>query len=146
MSKSTITEDFDEYLDAEFHSDIKSAKTILKTFKRPKDREIALSLIERVQLLNSNSLEVKSNRNKFTRYFLKVLQKNSDTQPKEYDIWFKPRETKEPTENALWSPDRRTFIATKTIPGFGMLVYMAVTHEPELGWQDYGFLSYDFMN
>ncbi|XP_055839539.1 uncharacterized protein LOC129907387 [Episyrphus balteatus] len=147
MSKSTISDDYPvDDLDAEFHSNIKLAKSILKTLKRPKDREITSRLIDRVKALNSNSLEVKSNRNKFTKYFLKVLQRNSDTQPKEYDQWFKPSEHREPTQTALWSSDRRTFIATKTIPGFGLLVYMAVTYEPELGWQDYGFLSYDFTN
>lgn len=35
-----------------------------------------------------------------------------------------------------WSGDRKTYVATKPIPGKGALVYMAVSKEPKLGWDN----------
>lgn len=42
------------------------------------------------------------------------------------------------------SPDKRIYTAAKAISGFGTLVYIAVSYKPELGWQDYGFKTYEF--
>lgn len=34
-----------------------------------------------------------------------------------------------------WSPDKRTYVAVKPLPGKGALVYMAVAKDPSLGWE-----------
>lgn len=38
-----------------------------------------------------------------------------------------------------FSPDRRTYIAAKIIPGYATLIYMAVTNNPDDGWDEDGF-------
>ncbi|KAK3908242.1 Centrosomal protein of 112 kDa [Frankliniella fusca] len=37
---------------------------------------------------------------------------------------------------AHWSNDQRTYIAAKALPGKGALIYMAVSHDPSLGWSN----------
>lgn len=34
-----------------------------------------------------------------------------------------------------WSPDKRTYVAAKPLPGRGALVYMAVAKDLSLGWE-----------
>lgn len=34
-----------------------------------------------------------------------------------------------------WSPDKRTYVAVRPLPGKGALVYMAVSRDPSLGWE-----------
>ncbi|KAJ4443830.1 hypothetical protein ANN_05617 [Periplaneta americana] len=33
-----------------------------------------------------------------------------------------------------WSPDKRTYVAAKALPGAGALIYMAVAKDPSQGW------------
>lgn len=42
-------------------------------------------------------------------------------------------------EQQLWSEDRTSYISTRIIPGYGTLVYMAASDNPELGWQEGAF-------
>ncbi|KAF2903732.1 hypothetical protein ILUMI_02440 [Ignelater luminosus] len=37
-----------------------------------------------------------------------------------------------------WSADRKTYVAAKPLPGKGALVYMAVSKDPSLGWEQPG--------
>lgn len=41
-----------------------------------------------------------------------------------------------------FSPDNKSYIAAKIIPGFGTLIYMACTDKPELGWDENGFANF----
>lgn len=41
-----------------------------------------------------------------------------------------------------WSADRKSYVSAKIIPGFGTLVYMACTDNPELGWDENGFANF----
>lgn len=41
-----------------------------------------------------------------------------------------------------WSADRKSYVAARIIPGFGTLVYMACTDDPELGWDKNGFANF----
>jgi hypothetical protein len=45
-------------------------------------------------------------------------------------------------EMKQWSPDGKSYIAAKIIPGFGTLIYMACTSQPELGWDERGFADF----
>lgn len=48
-----------------------------------------------------------------------------------------------PNEIKQWSPDKKSYISAKVIPGFGTLVYMACTDQPELGWDEEGFANFN---
>lgn len=41
-----------------------------------------------------------------------------------------------------WSADRKSYVSAKIIPGFGTLVYMACTDNPDLGWDENGFANF----
>lgn len=45
-------------------------------------------------------------------------------------------------ETVQWSADKKSYVAAKIIPGFGTLVYIACTNDPELGWDENGFANY----
>lgn len=48
----------------------------------------------------------------------------------------------EENETKQWSHDRRSYVSMKIIPGFGTLIYMACTDQPELGWDENGFSNF----
>ncbi|XP_014248773.1 uncharacterized protein LOC106666232 [Cimex lectularius] len=43
-------------------------------------------------------------------------------------------EKKQGAYMSMWSPDKKTYIAAKPIPGKGALVYLAVAENPDQGW------------
>lgn len=48
-------------------------------------------------------------------------------------------ENAEDKEVKQFSDDRRTYTACKIIPGYATLIYMAVTNNPDDGWDHNGF-------
>lgn len=42
-----------------------------------------------------------------------------------------------------WSADNKSYVSAKIIPGFGTLIYMACTNDPELGWEENGFAQFN---
>lgn len=42
-----------------------------------------------------------------------------------------------------WSADKKSYVSAKVIPGFGTLIYMACTSQPELGWDENGFAQFN---
>lgn len=46
-------------------------------------------------------------------------------------------------EMKQWSADRKSYVSAKIIPGYGTLIYMACTSNPELGWDDKGFAQFN---
>ena len=47
-------------------------------------------------------------------------------------------------EIARWNENRTSYVATKIIPGYGTLLYMAVTSKPDEGWTERGYRDYKF--
>lgn len=138
---------FAEILDEEFARYIEVAKGIMSKLKNPKDKEICGRFIKKALALDAACIEVKTNRNEFFKYFLKTLRTTAETQPAYYDNWFRPRADNNKDggkEEVFWSPDGRTYVAAKTIPNVGTLIYIACAKSPEFGWQNCGFSNYDF--
>lgn len=135
-----------EILDEEFNQYLEVAKTLMLALKKPADKDICGKYIKKCTALDAPSIEVKTNRNEFFKYFLKLLQTAATTQPPHYDNWFRPKVEKHKNEemSSYWSSDKKTYVAAKTIRGFGTLVYIAASHKPEYGWQENGFKSYEF--
>lgn len=95
---------------------------------------------------------VKKNRNAFFKYLLQILRKAvKDSAYKmglenvvEFSVknkFTKCKHTLQANQQVTddhymckWSKDKRTYIATKPLPGQGALVYMAVARDPSLGW------------
>lgn len=132
-------------LDHEFQRQLHMAKILMSTIRNVEDRAIVARYIKKSVALNENDMYVKKNRNEFFRFFLQMLHTASQTQPKVI-----PQPEKSPDESSInqndqrkeknvkmWSKDRRTYTAARVIPGFGVLIYMAVTSDPELGWTQF---------
>ncbi|KAK9888193.1 hypothetical protein WA026_000462 [Henosepilachna vigintioctopunctata] len=129
--------------DEEFYNNLKLAKVLLNKIPLEKEKNICKKWITRLMSLKSNEPAVKRNRNHFFRYLLSVMNKgtwNISETPEHYG--FPQYDEKLSAENEAtaqrflcrWSGDRKTYVATKPIPGKGTLVYMAVAKEPKLGW------------
>lgn len=135
---------FAEILDEEFARYVEVAKGIMSKLKHPKDKEISGKFIKQALALDAPSIEVKTNRNEFFKYFLKTVRTTLETQPACYDNWFKQRADREGKEEVYWSPDGKTYVAAKTIANVGTLIYIACAKSPEFGWQNCGFSDYEF--
>lgn len=135
---------FAEILDEEFARYVEVAKGIMIKLKHPKDKEICGRFIKQTLALDAPSIEVKTNRNEFFKYFLKTLRTTFETQPAAYDNWFRPRADRAGKEEIFWSPDKRTYVAAKTIANVGTLIYIACAKSVEFGWQNCGFSEYEF--
>lgn len=131
MSESVNTAQTDIY-DEEFFNNLQLAKKLLEKISNRRDRQICRKWITKLCNFKSEDALVKKNRNIFFKYMLRMLHKAAD---RESEI---PREEKpvgdESQFASKWSPDNRTYIATKPLPGEGVLIYMAVSADPKLGW------------
>lgn len=124
-------------LDEEFNRYLSLSKLFLENLKRHEDRKIVGKYIRKCCNIKTRNIETKIQRNSFFKYFLKMLQSASFNQMPQYDDMFKPQ-FKRTKETHHMSPDDRTYVAAKIIPGFGSLIYMAVSNKPELGWENLG--------
>ncbi|KAL9699407.1 hypothetical protein quinque_002848 [Culex quinquefasciatus] len=138
-----------DILDEQFAQYLQLAQQLLSMLRSPQDRQIASKYIRRCCPKSgvTRFVHYKRNRNEFFRYFLKVLQSAVETQghvvqvDDEVPVGADGERTK---ESCNWSDDRRTYVATKVIPNYATLVYMAVCDDPELGWDNGGFGAYEF--
>ncbi|XP_017770940.1 PREDICTED: uncharacterized protein LOC108558521 [Nicrophorus vespilloides] len=129
--------------DEEFNRNLQLAKNLIVQLKRKQDREICSKWIAKLCDLKSTDPSVKKNRNQFFKYMLTVLHKGIDDAPHHHHGYPQISEKhgaigdKMPGKSYMsrWSPDRRTYVAVKPMPGRGALVYMAVSKNPELGWE-----------
>ncbi|XP_018323905.1 uncharacterized protein LOC108736109 [Agrilus planipennis] len=126
--------------DEEFNRYLQLSKTLVKQIKTTKDKEICTKWISKLCTLDSKDPVVKKNRNHFFRYMLNVLKKGVQEGPEGHlgypqydDRAGKGWEQK--TYMSRWSPDKRTYVAAKPMPGRGALIYMAVAKDPSLGWE-----------
>jgi hypothetical protein len=89
--------------------------------------------------MKSENVNIKLNRNKFFKYLLKTMKRTVDEQ--KMKLLFEDEVVK-PEDNqnvSRWSPDKRTYVSAKVIPGYGTLVYMATSSNPEMEWEENGF-------
>lgn len=82
-----------EYLNEEFENMVRVANAAIRTFKRPKDSEIANSILRKCEGINQTGNEsLQKLNNNFFRYFLKVLNWTSTNQPLEhYAKWVRSK-------------------------------------------------------
>ncbi|XP_053691951.1 uncharacterized protein LOC128740436 [Sabethes cyaneus] len=134
-----------DILDEQFAQYLQLAKQLLPKLRTPKDRQICSKYISRCCQLGNATHSAKSYRNEFFRYFLKVLDATIRNQLHYVQMDDQPvRPTDEPKDAFRWSNDRKTYVATKIIPNYAILVYMAVCDDPEQGWDNGGFGTYEF--
>ncbi|XP_066139857.1 uncharacterized protein [Euwallacea fornicatus] len=129
-SKQPIPTPLDVY-DDEFQSNLKIARALMNQIGLRGDRSICQKWIGKTMRMKSDNPVVKKNRNTFFRYMLSVMEKavkESACKTEEIEL------ANEDHYMRKWSPDKRTYMAAKTLPGVGILVYLAVAREPNLGW------------
>ncbi|XP_058826162.1 uncharacterized protein LOC131686059 [Topomyia yanbarensis] len=134
-----------DILDEQFAQYLQIAKHLMPKLLSPNDRQIAAKYISRCCILGNATHSSKSYRNNFFRYFLKVLDASIRNQQHYVQVG-EPGETLTEDQKDVfrWSNDRRTYVATKIIPNYATLVYMAVCDDPEQGWDNGGFGCYEF--
>ncbi|XP_067005424.1 uncharacterized protein [Anabrus simplex] len=147
--------------DEDFQHYLILARSLIKQLHDKEDRKICAKWISKLCSLRSDDINVKKNRNAFFKYFLHiirdgVLENPFLEEPPEGSLpncsricseagltqrgamqWLQQEVLKQnsmPHYMSHWSPDRRTYVAAKPIPGRGALVYMAVTRDPDQGW------------
>ncbi|XP_055540573.1 uncharacterized protein LOC129727120 [Wyeomyia smithii] len=135
-----------DILDEQFAQYLQLAKQLLPKLRTPKDRQICSKYISRCCQLGNTTHSAKSYRNEFFRYFLKVLDATIQNQRHYVQMDDEPEQpgAGELKDVYRWSDDRRTYVATKIIPNYATLVYMAVCDDPEQGWDNGGFGTYEF--
>lgn len=131
-------------LNHEFQRQLQIAKILMSKMKKHEDRSIIAQYIKQCLALNEDDIYIKKNRNEFFRYFLQMLHTASQIQPKDDPLpatspedWSNKKNEPNEKTSSYWSKDRRTYTASKVIPGFGILIYMAVANDPELGWTQF---------
>ncbi|XP_058455745.1 uncharacterized protein LOC131433034 [Malaya genurostris] len=134
-----------DILDEQFAQYLQIAKHMLPKLISPKDRQICSKYIGRCCQLSNTTHSAKSYRNDFFRYFLKVLDATVRNQLHYVQLDENAEPQRDEQKEAFrWSNDRKTYVATKIIPNYATLVYMAVCDDPEQGWDNGGFGTYEF--
>ncbi|XP_045476079.1 uncharacterized protein LOC123681821 [Harmonia axyridis] len=145
MAEENDTPKQTDIYDEEFHNNLKLAKALMSKIPTEAEKNICRKWIMKLMQLKSKEPAVKRNRNHFFRYLLSVMNKGTWglTHTAEhhgfpqFDAKFADQtETGANQFLCRWSGDRKTYVATKPIPGKGALVYMAVAKEPKLGWDN----------
>ncbi|XP_066248830.1 uncharacterized protein [Euwallacea similis] len=129
-SKQPMPAPLDVY-DEEFYSNLKIARALLNQIGTREDRTICKKWIGKLVRMKADNPIVKKNRNAFFQYMLSVMEKAVK------ESAYKMEESGLANEDHYmrkWSPDKRTYMAAKPLPGVGTLVYLAVAREPNLGW------------
>jgi hypothetical protein len=135
------------YLDQEFARYIQMAQDLMRKMRSAEDRRICARYVTDCSKLKSENLQIKNHRNRFFRYVLKVMKRTVDHQVEQNDILLNiPDEMlndlNQKNEVQQWSNDGRTYVASKIIPGYATLVYLAVTPEKEDGWDHNGWAKF----
>ena len=136
-----------DILDEQFQQYLEIAKNLMEQLKNTRDRQICAKYIQRCCKLVSESLHVKRYRNEFFKYFLKMLDTAVFNQAYYIEMMGEKRQMDDEEKSREvhhWNEDKTSYVATKIIPGYAMLVYMAVSNKPEEGWQVSGFKDYEF--
>ncbi|XP_030758613.1 uncharacterized protein LOC115884250 [Sitophilus oryzae] len=120
--------------DEEFYTNLNIAKVLIDQLGRPSDKQICRKWIGKLVEINTLDPVVKKNRNGFFKYMLQILRKAVKDSAYTINIDGDLQEKNDDHYMCKWSKDKRTYIATKPIPGQGALVYMAVAKDPSLGW------------
>ncbi|XP_019881462.1 uncharacterized protein LOC109609263 [Aethina tumida] len=137
FEKRTILDIYDE----EFFTNLKLAKNMIQDMTNDIDKGICRKWMARLCSMKSSDPVVKKNRNEFFQYLLQMMKLYAEREkvnvPKgeETEAAVKDKCSCRKDYMAKWSPDRRTYIAMKPLPGKGALIYMAVTKDPSLGWE-----------
>lgn len=109
------------------------------------DQSICTKYLTRLCKLTDIPLtSVKKDRNRFANFLHNLMKKSIEIQPtqkKQGDD--SPKQKPVERNCSQWSDNGKTYFATKVIPGYAILVYMA-TSDDQSGWQENGFLDYDF--
>lgn len=126
-----------DLLDENFNRYLELSKCFLETVKSQEDRQIVGHYVRKCCSIKTRNIKTKRQRNTFFKYFLKMLQTATTNQLPQYDDLQKPQ-LNQTKDYKHMSPDNRTYVAAKLIPGYGSLIYMAVSNKPELGWTNRG--------
>ncbi|KAF7271725.1 hypothetical protein GWI33_015434 [Rhynchophorus ferrugineus] len=120
--------------DEEFYNNLKLAKILIDQLGRNGDKQICRKWIGKLISMETIDPVVKKNRNSFFKYMLQILRKA--VKDSAYKMGFENANQQLADDHYMckWSKDKRTYIATKPLPGQGALVYMAVARDPSLGW------------
>ncbi|KAG5674911.1 hypothetical protein PVAND_004856 [Polypedilum vanderplanki] len=134
------------YLDQEFARYAQVAQGLMRDMTSSEDRRIAARYITQCSRMKSDSILIKHHRNRFFRYLLKVMERNIQNQTANKNVFVDlPEEMMKPNEKnemKQWSADGRTYVASKIIPGYATLIYMAVTKNTEDNWDHDGFAKF----
>ncbi|KAG8224845.1 hypothetical protein J437_LFUL005448 [Ladona fulva] len=125
--------------DIEFNQCLSRAEEIITKMEDKENQKICAKWIERLLKLQSNDLEVKRNRNEFFKFLIQTLEEGTsgETFLPTADFGTLPLQDKDedPIILSHWSDDRRTYTSIKTLPNSGAIIYMAVSSDPEAGWE-----------
>ncbi|XP_062706715.1 uncharacterized protein LOC134287798 [Aedes albopictus] len=134
-----------DILDEQYAHYVQLARQMLPKIRSPTDRQICSKYLSRCCQLSNATHSAKSYRNQFFRYFLKVMDATILNQQHYVQMDDEPAPVSPETKEVYrWSNDRKSYVAAKIIPNYATLVYMAVCDDPQQGWDNGGFGSYEF--
>lgn len=129
-------------LDDEFKRYLDVAKGLMRKMRLAEDKRVSAKYIRECIKMTTHNATIKANRNKFFQYLLKAM--NRAVEDEKIFINFNDQVMDNSNqEMKQWSADRKSYVAAKVIPGFGALIYMASTDQPDLGWEENGFGKLD---